>query len=222
MHLHVKQIMNREYPVHYIPNGLAHEVLHDEKLPDYIAAQIPSGKFIVGYVGAIGLANALEPFLKATTLLAGNEHIHFVIVGDGYDKEYLRSIAQGNSNVTFISKIKKDLVQDMLRRFDVCYIGWHNSELYRFGISANKNFDYMLAAKPVLDANNHIDDPIELSGGGILVEPGSPEAIRDGVLQLYRMSAEERALMGQKGKEFLEKYHSIPYLSEKYMGLFST
>lgn len=163
---------------------------------------------------------ALEPQQStASRPPKDREAFHFVLVGDGYLKAELESKSVGLTNITFIPKIRKNQVQAMLKHFDVCFVGRNDSPLFQHGVSANKYFDYMLAGKPVLDANNYIKDPVELSGCGIIVRPESAEAIVQGVLQLYNMPADERERMGRLGYEYVTKHHSIRYLAEVYLGV---
>lgn len=206
--------------IHYIPNGIGAGQLVAEPLEQDIEAALPGGKFIVGYAGTLGLANAMSYFVEAARLLQGETDIHFVIVGEGYLKEELVRQAQGLKNVTFVRKVRKNQVQALLQRFDVCYVGRHDLPLYRYGVSANKYFDYMLSGKPILDSNNAIKAPVELSGCGLVVRPESAEAIRDGILSLYRMDADARNAMGQKGRAYVRKFHDTRYLAEQYACLF--
>lgn len=204
----------------YIPNGLDDSVLAGEDLSDEIKSKIPKDKFIIGYTGTIGLANALEYFVEAGKLLKDEKDIVLIIVGDGYLKQSLVESSKDYDNIIFINKIKKNQVQSMIKNFDVCFVGRNNTPLFEHGVSANKYFDYMLAEKPILDSNNHIKDPVEMSGCGIIVEPDSAEAIRDGALKLYKMSKEERNEMGKKGKEYLLSNHSLEKLADDYIKLF--
>lgn len=75
----------------------------------------------------------------------------------------------------------------------------------------------MLAGKPVLDANNLIKDPVELSGCGIIVEPESVDALCEGVMKLYNMSESERNNTGLLGKEYVKNNHSIKVLASRYL-----
>ena len=77
---------------------------------DYIGIRIPN-KFIVGYTGTMGMANALEYLIEASILMVNNDEVHFVLVGDGYLKESLIKKTFGNSNITFIDKINKSKYQ---------------------------------------------------------------------------------------------------------------
>lgn len=216
---HVESIAGKKVDFNYVPNGIDPSLLRYEKLNSDLKIQIPTNKFIVGYAGTIGLANALEYLVEASDQLKNREDIFFVIVGDGYLKSELEDVVKGNQNILFLPNVPKNQVQDLLTHFDICFVGRNDTPLFKHGVSANKYFDYMLAAKPILDSNNYIKDPVELSECGIIVKPDSSEAIKNGVLKLFKMEQEERNLMGQRGKDFVLKYHSISNLANDYLKL---
>lgn len=208
--------------LHHVPNGISLELDKAVKLPPDLLNQLPQDKFVIGYTGTIGLANAMEFVMDAAVLLKEFKDIHFVFVGDGYKKEELILNYQEDklTNVTFIPKIDKSLVRPMLEQFDVAIISWHKSELYELGVSANKFFDYMLAKKPVLVAGDLYGNPVELAHCGVVTEPESGMAIKEGVLKLYNMSDEDRESLGQKGRDYVLKNHTYEKLGGDYMKVF--
>ena len=218
---HFEEVANAGEKFVYIPNGLDEAVLAKEDLPEEIEKAIPTDKFIIGYTGTIGLANALEYLVEAAGNLRTDERFHFVIIGDGYLKEELVKKSANYGNISFFSKIRKNQVSSAIDHFDVCFVGRNNSPLFQHGVSANKYFDYMLAGKPVLDSNNFIKDPVELSGCGIIVKPDSAAAIEEGILQLFNLSEDERKAMGEKGRNYVRENHNITMLSNLYVDLFN-
>jgi glycosyltransferase involved in cell wall biosynthesis len=214
---HIEAVAGKKIDFHYIPNGIDASLLVPESIEEDIRQKIPANKFIIGYTGTMGLANALETLLEAASLLQKYENIHFLLVGDGYLKSKLIEMAGSATNVTFIPKIRKNQVQHLLQMVDVCFVGRNDSPLFKHGVSANKYFDYMLAAKPVLDANNLIKDPVELSGCGIIVKPDSAKAVAEGVLKFYNMPEEERGAMGNLGLTYVKEKHSIQNLASAYL-----
>jgi glycosyltransferase involved in cell wall biosynthesis len=216
---YISKVTKKPKKIYWIPNGIDKRLLKEESLPDDIIKIIPKKKFIVGYTGTMGMANALEYFAQASRVI-DNDDIHFVFVGDGYLKNKLKNLSNFD-NTTFIDKINKNQVQNILKLFDVCFIGRNDTPLFNYGVSSNKYFDYMLAKKPILVSSNHIKDPVELSGCGIIVKPESAQAIKEGILYLYNLSEEERKEMGQKGYEYVTKFHNFDYLSDKYIKLFN-
>jgi glycosyltransferase involved in cell wall biosynthesis len=217
---HIDEIAKAGHKFKYIPNGLDTSVLVNEPLPEDVISVIPKNKFVIGYTGTIGLANALEYFVDAAGILKDRTEFYFVIVGEGYLKDELIAKSKDFGNIVFLNKIRKNQVQSMIQHFDLCFVGRNDTPLFKHGVSANKYFDYMLAGKPILDSNNFIKDPVELSGCGLIVKPDSAQAIADGILQLHNLSAEERAAMGEKGKVFVSENHNIRHLASLYIDLF--
>ena len=217
---HIEQIAKAGDKFQYIPNGLDESVLESEDLDENYMSALPANKFVVGYTGTIGLANALEYFVDAAGLLKDDPRFAFVVIGEGYLKKDLQEKSAGYGNILFLPKIRKNQVQSAINYFDVCFVGRNNTPLYDHGVSANKYFDYMLAEKPILDSSNKIKDPVELSGCGIIVQPDSADAIARGLIELYEMGAESRLELGKKGKKYLLENHSIKNLAYKYIELF--
>ena len=217
---HFEEIAKRPVNFKYIPNGIDENQLIAEALPEDFTKNIPKNKFVIGYAGTLGLANALEYFIDAAYLLKDDPRFFFVIVGDGYLREELKNKSESWGNVLFFPKIRKNQVQALLLNFNACFVGRNDTPLFKHGVSANKYFDYMLAGKPILDSNNYIKDPVELSGCGIIVTPDSAQAIKDGLIKLYELTDEERNEMGEKGKKYVKEFHSIENLAKQYADLF--
>lgn len=217
---YINKISNNPDKFNYIPNGIDDKLIGKLKNSNDVIANIKKDKFVIGYTGTLGLANAMEFFIDASIILKNNTQIQFVIVGDGYLKEELRRKVISQDNIIFINKIEKSYVQDMISYFDVCYVGRFDSPLYNHGVSYNKYFDYMLAKKPILESSNLIKDPVELSGCGLIVKPEDSQAIVDGILELKKLSTESLDKLGEKGYSYVKKYHNFEYLSERYMQLF--
>ena len=216
---YITSISKKAQKFHYIPNGIDENLLGNQKLPEEISNKIPKNKFIIGYAGTIGLANAME-YIVSTSKKIKNDNIHFVIVGDGYLKKKFVEEVKSSTNITFIDKIPKSMVQDMLSYFNVCYVSRYKSPLYKHGVSYNKYFDYMLARKPILESSEYIKDQVELSGCGIIVEPESEEALINGIDKIYGYTSQKLDEIGELGYNFVKKYHSFTYLSDKYISIF--
>jgi glycosyltransferase involved in cell wall biosynthesis len=217
---YINDISKRPEKFKWIPNGIDENYLTSKPLSDDVIAQIPKDKFIIGYTGTIGMANALEYFIEASTILKNNSDIQFIIVGDGYLKSEFQKQTKDQENIIFIPKINKNQVQSVLKYFDICFVGRYNNELYNHGVSYNKNFDYMLSKKPILESSNLIKDPVELSKCGIIVKPESAQSIVDGIFEFYNMENSKRNKIGYKGYDYVKKYHNFTSLSESYSVLF--
>lgn len=204
---------------HWIPNGFSlQEVSENQPLGDDILRQLPVDKFIIGYAGSIGKANALHSLLESAKELSHTADIAFVIVGRGTERADLEQYValHGLKNVTFIDPIPKNQIQSMLSIFDCCYIGLRNDPLFRFGVSPNKLFDYFYSAKPIVYA---IDSgeyrPVEEVGAGIQVPPENSASIVKAITSLYEMDQESRIKMGHKGHKFALDHHEYSALADK-------
>lgn len=210
-----------------IPNGIVPEDWNDsEKLlpseSQRILALRQQGKFLVGYAGAHGVANALEYFIDAAKLLE-NKNIHIILIGDGQEKENLLRYAKDNSvsNVSFIGRISKDAIPDALSHMDALYIGWQKQSLYRFGIGANKIFDYMMAEKPIIHSVTAGNDPVADAACGISIEAENKNAIAKAILELAEKTPQERALMAKNGKAYVLANHDYKILAKNFLNVFN-
>ena len=207
--------MKREKFV-YVPNGFdPEEMSKQQPLSDEFISQIPTDKFIVGYAGSIGAANAVEYLIDAAKLLENEANICFVIVGKGQHKPDL--MKRAGKNVVFLDPVGKDQVQTVLKYFDVCYIGWHNHSIYRFGISPNKIFDYMFAGKPIIHSVNAGNDLVKDANAGFSIPAEDPETIARTIKQLSEMPKEELIRLGNNGRMFVEQHHTYGKLTEKLL-----
>jgi len=201
----------------WIPNGCDLSELKTPK-PLSVTTQLalPKGKFIIGYAGTLGVANALDSFIEAALLLKGEVEIAFVLVGGGKEKSTLVEQAKGLNNVYFIDPIPKQQIHSMLAEFDVCYIGLTKDPLFRFGVSPNKLFEYLLSLCPVLYAIESGDYlPVDECKAGLSIPAEDPQAIADAVVKLKDMSPEERQKMGENGRIYALEHHDYAKLAQK-------
>ncbi len=198
----------------YIPNGI--------EIKNLIKTDINNKDvFKIGYAGTLGIANALKYLIYAANLVKeSNIEVH--LLGNGPEKKALMGIVNDNniSNVYFHDAVPKNEVGVFLSKMDVLYIGWHFSKIYRFGISANKLFDYLASAKPIIHSVDAGNDPVLEAKAGISIKPESPKEIANAILKLYKMPASKRNELGNNGREYVEKYHSYEELAKQYEYLF--
>lgn len=203
---------------HWIPNGVSlEEVSQKQPLHPETFAQLPKNKFIIGYTGTIGVANAIDDLIESAKILSNNTDLHFVLVGSGKEKEGLIQKVEslGLKNITFIDSIPKKQIQSMLEQFDVCYIGWQKNPLYRFGIAPNKLPEYLYAGKPIIHAFSGKGDIVQQAKAGITIEAEDPQAIVDAVEHLYGLTTEQRQELGTNGKNFVLQNLEYAMIAEK-------
>jgi len=146
----------------------------------------------------------------------GYGNISFCLVGDGPEKAKLMQQAKEMKlkNTSFRQPVPKDKVADVLEEADVLVL----TKAATFGTysgSILKLFDYMAASKPIICSAEMDYDPVKISNCGFTVPPEDPRALAEAIIELYTMQVEERQAMGRRGREYVEKYHSISVLANK-------
>ena len=176
------------------------------------------GKFLVGYAGSFGVANALDYFVKSATYLK-NLPVVLVLIGQGPEKENLKKYVELNKldNVIILPPVSKNLIPLVLNEMDILYIGLRKNKLFRYGVSPNKLFDYMMAGKPIIHAIEAGNDLVKESGCGISIPPEDPIAIAEAIKKLIEMSPTEREEMGKRGREYVIKNHDYKVLAQKFL-----
>ena len=212
-----------EHKFVHIPNGIEPgEATSAGSVSPKEISKLRKGDFVVGYAGSINPANAVETLVEAARLLQNHGWIRFVIVGGGELSPNLEAYVQNERlcNVLMISPVPKAQIPAILGRFDVCYLGLRKLSLYRFGVSLNKLFDYMLAGRPVLQAIDAGNDIVSEARCGLTVEPENPQAIADAILELYAMTPGEREEMGLRGRSYVLEHHTYEKLAARFAELF--
>ena len=208
----------------HVPNGIAAMEWQGIRLPvppehgEAFARLKSQGQFILGYAGSHGLSNALTSFVDSAGLLKGKP-VTLVLIGKGPEKEGLRrrAVTAALDNVLFLPPVPKASVPSLLASMDACFIGWNRKPIYRFGVSPNKLFDYMMAARPVIHAIESPGDLVAESGCGLSIPPEDPQAIAEAALRLLTLSSGEREAMGRKGREYVLAHHDYRILAQQFL-----
>ena len=169
------------------------------------------GKFVVGYAGNLGMAQRLDALLDAAALLQGRPDICLFIVGAGTEKERLQQRAQalGLSNTIFLPAMPFNEIGGLLELADALVVHLRRDPLFEITVPS-KTQAYMFMGKPVVvavqgDAATLVAD----AGAGVEAQAEGPRSIADAILQLAAMSAEERAAMGARGRQYYDAHLSL-------------
>jgi len=208
---------------YYIPNGIVvedwskSEPISNDYL-DIFTNLKAKGKTIIGYTGGHAISNSLNTIIEAARQI-DDDNIHFVFVGDGQEKKNLIKQAEGLENITFLAPVSKNQIPTILAMMNILIITWNKSSIYRFGISPNKIFDYMMAQKPIIHATDAPNKFVDTADCGLAVEPENPKAIINAINELNNKSKEELFAMGENGKKYILANHDYKVLAEKFIGI---
>lgn len=223
--VHMKKHGLAEGKFFYVPNGVVKEDWEKLKeLPNEHETLLnelkDEGKCIVGYTGAHGIANSLYSIINAVSSLV-KENVVLVLVGTGQEKsnliEYVKK--KNFTNVFFLPPLTKLEVPALLDKMDILYIGLQKQSLFRFGISPNKIFDYMMASKPIIQAITAGNNLVQEAKCGLYVEPDNVTEIKKAILAIMSMSQEDKLILGSNGKNFVEANHTYNVLGKKFLDI---
>jgi glycosyltransferase involved in cell wall biosynthesis len=210
----------------HIPNGIALPRADgagsdqvSSATADMIERERARGRFLIGFAGTMNPNMAVETLLAAAAHLR-TSGISFFIAGDGSNAKFLRErvASLAIDNFHMLGRIPKAGIQDFLSRMDALAIPWHRTPLYRFGVSPNKVFEYMLAGKPILQAGEASNDLLAEARCGFTVAPEDPDTFADAVLRLQALPAEERRRLGTNGRRFVVEKHDCRVLARRFLG----
>ena len=181
-----------------------------------------NGKFVVMYSGNIALTQGLETVVAAAACLRHIKNIAFVIAGESIALAELQKycLSCGADNVLLLPLQPREQLPEMLAAADVGLI-MQKRNVISFNMPSK--IPLLLASgRPIVGsvpATGTAAKAITESGGGIIVEPESPDALAAAVLDLYNNLA-MAVQLGNKGRQFAVEYYSFDQAIESYEKLF--
>lgn len=180
-------------------------------------------KFVVSYIGAIGVANGLDYFIEcANTCRKAELPIQFIMCGDGALLERLKRNAKhlGLHNLSFIDFTNRQGVVDIMNVTDAAFVCYKNVSILETG-SPNKYFDALAAGKLiVINFGGWIKREIEEVGCGVYVDPLQP---MDFVKNIKPFLNDKKLLLQNQeaARDLGKRKYSRKQLSEVFVNLFS-
>ncbi len=143
-----------------------------------------TGKLVVAYIGATGVANGLDYFIECANLCRkAGLPIHFVLCGDGAALPYLKISAKtlGLDNISFTGFVNRFAVKEIMNITDAAFVCYKNVPILQTG-SPNKYFDGLAAGKVIItNFGGWIKEEIESANCGVGLDPKHPTDFVKGV-----------------------------------------
>jgi colanic acid biosynthesis glycosyl transferase WcaI len=179
-------------------------------------------KFVVMYSGNIALTQGLETVIAAAAKLQHIPEIVFAIAGESKALERLQQYchACGAENVVLLPLQPREQLPDMLATADIGLIVQKRNVI---SFNMPSKIPLLLASgRPIIGsvpATGTAAKAIRKSGGGIVVQPESPQALADAILDLYN-NPDKAAKLAQKGRQFAVERYGFEQALEQYEALF--
>jgi glycosyltransferase involved in cell wall biosynthesis len=179
------------------------------------------GKFVVSYIGTLGLAHGLGTIISAAAELQdANPQVALLIVGEGAEKENLFALAQSHSlrNLIFIPQQPREKIPAYIAASDVCLVPLKKADLFKTVIPT-KMLEFMSCARPViLGVDGQARAILEEAGAGIVIEPENSAALAEAIRHLLAHPEKGREL-GRRGREHILRRYSRGQTARNYIGV---
>jgi len=177
------------------------------------------GKFVVCYIGTMGMAHGLETLIAAAEQLREDfPQAVFLMIGEGAEKERIVELARARhlSNIIFLGQQPRDQIPAYIAGADVCLVMLKKSELFKT-VMPTKLLEYMACEKPVVVAvDGQARKLVEESSSGVFVEPGDSQALANSIRALASDAA-ARQKMGSNGREYIVRHLSREQTARTYI-----
>jgi glycosyltransferase involved in cell wall biosynthesis len=177
------------------------------------------GKFVVSYIGTMGMAHGLETILDAAAALRStNPEIIFLVLGEGAEKERIAALARqrGLDNLRFIGQQPREKIPAYICASDVCLVLLKKNDVFKTVIPT-KMLEFMSCARPViLGVDGQARIILEEAQAGLVVEPENSDSLASAVRYLAS-NPEMAAKLGRNGREYIVRNCSRRQTAEKYI-----
>lgn len=202
--------------IHYIPNGTDLKIFDNQTYPTK-----HKSLFKLMYFGSFGNANGIDQLIMGMAEIYKTYpdlDIELDLIGEGPLKPYYQHQAEtlGLNKVRFFPGVPRNEIPKIAAEADAFVVCLPNIPLYQFGISLNKIYDYLAAARPIIFAGNVSNNLVMESGSGISIPPCDPVAFRDAVLKIFHMPLESKLAMGINGRDYVFKNFSYQNIARDF------
>lgn len=205
-----------------VENGVEANLFSPQKSDSKLRRKLGiDDKFVVCYIGTLGMAHGLETVLGAASRL---QHIApeavFLFIGEGAEKSRMVSLARERqlNNIRFIDQQPREQIPAYVCASDACLVTLKKSEVFKTVIPT-KMLEFMSCARPVvLGVDGQARKILEDARAGIFVEPENSEQIANAITQLSS-SAELRERLGHNGRRHIIQHFSRGETARAYIGI---
>jgi len=176
-------------------------------------------KFVVCYVGTMGMAHGLETLLDAAGhLQTQNPAVLFLLIGEGADKVRIKAQAQsrGLANIRFLDQQPREKIPAFISASDACAVLLRKTEVFKTVIPT-KMLEFMSCSRPViLGVDGQARKIVEAAEAGIVIEPENSSALVEAIQRL----TDNRDLcqqLGAQGREYIVRHFSRSQTAEAYI-----
>jgi Glycosyltransferase len=160
------------------------------------------------FAGNIGKAQSVETLIEAAARIEKTTPVQFLILGDGSRRNFVEKKAQVLKchNVTFLGKVPSEKTAEYFSQANVLVLTLSNAS-FTSSVLPAKLTSYAASGKPILvSANGSVADVVSEIGCGFASPAENVDALVQNIQKITRLSWQERAALGAKGREFAQDH----------------
>jgi colanic acid biosynthesis glycosyl transferase WcaI len=182
----------------------------DQFRPDPAAEEVRKrlgleGRFLICYIGTMGMAHGLETLIAAAEeLQTALPEALFLLIGEGAEKRNVMKLAKARrlTNIQFLDQQPRERIPAFVSAADVCLVLLKRTELFKTVIPT-KLLEYMACARPVVVAvDGQSRQIVEEADAGVFVQPEDSRALARTICELEGDAA-RRNQMGANGRRYI-------------------
>jgi glycosyltransferase involved in cell wall biosynthesis len=202
---------------YHLSNGVDTAQYRAERKTDEARARmVANGDCLALYAGLHGLAQGLDQVLGAAHQIAAEGGCRFVFIGEGPEKQALRSRAENLhlTNTLFLDALPSAEMPPYVASADIILV---TLKLFIPGAVPSKLYEAMAAGRPVvLVADGEAADIVRETNAGIVIRPGDI----NGLVQAIRRLRDQPGLrheLGENGRRATEDRFDSTKIAERFI-----
>ena len=202
-----------------VENGVETDLFRPDPAANKVRVDLQlEGRFLLCYIGTMGMAHGLETLIAAAVQLReALPQAVFLLIGEGAEKARIVELAaaHGLTNVRFLDQQPREQIPTYISAADVCLVMLRKNELFKTVIPT-KLLEYMACERPVVVAvDGQARQIVEEAGAGVFAEPEDAAALVQAIRTLAR-EPERRHEMGFSARQYIVNKLSREQTAQRY------
>ena len=195
-------------PIEYFPNSVDSGFAMIPE-PRAVHVDIPAldQGFCVVFAGNVGAAQAVEVIVRAALLLKEYTEIRFVVLGKGSRWDWMHDQIQtlNLTNLYLPGRFPVETMPGVMQKAGALLVTLANEPIFALTVP-NKLQAYLASGRPIIAClNGEGARVVSEAQAGLSVPAQDHKALATAVLQLYQMSAQDRARLGANGRQYFNE-----------------
>lgn len=178
-----------------------------------------AGKFLVSYIGTLGLAHGLITLVEAARQLRDQSDIHFLLIGDGAARQQLEEAIERHQlpNVTVMGLQPRSEIPKWIASADLLVVMLRDLEIFATVIPS-KIFEFLAQERPVVVSapDGEIRRLVDTAKAGFCIDAEAPHQLADAILEV-KENPQEASARARCGRSWVESNFAREDMARKML-----